>query len=153
MAAGLTIRPSAVPEFRAFLCERLSREMAVVEAEDALDIDALVGAGPGARSLLDAFRVLEPFGPGNPEPTFAVADVRVERLTPLRGGHFRCSLVDVQGRGLRAVAWRSADTDIGRRLEAGGGGLHAVGRLKADDWNGRAAAQLEIEDLADPRMG
>jgi single-stranded-DNA-specific exonuclease len=153
MAAGLTIRPSAVPEFRAFLCERLSREMAVAEAEDALDIDALVGAGPGARSLLDAFRALEPFGPGNPEPTFAVADVRVERLTPMRGGHFRCSLVDVQGHSLRAVAWRSADTAIGRRLEAGGGGLHAVGKLRADDWNGRAAAQLEIEDLADPRMG
>ncbi|HTX50085.1 MAG TPA: single-stranded-DNA-specific exonuclease RecJ [Caulobacteraceae bacterium] len=153
MAAGLTIRPSAVPEFRAFLCERLSREMAAAEAEDALDIDALVGAGPGARTLLDAFRVLAPFGPGNPEPTFAVADVRVERLAPMRGGHFRCSLVNVQGRSLRAVAWRSADTALGRRLEAGGGALHAAGKLKADDWNGRAAAQLEIEDLADPRMG
>jgi single-stranded-DNA-specific exonuclease len=127
--------------------------MAVAEAEDVIDIDALVSAGPGGRLLLDAFRALEPFGPGNPEPTFAVADVRVERLTPMRGGHFRCSLVDVQGRSLRAVAWRSADTDIGRRLEAGGSGLHAVGKLKADDWNGRTAAQVEIEDLADPRMG
>jgi len=153
MAAGLTIRPNAVPEFRAFLCERLAGEMVTAEAEDALEIDALVSAGPGTRSLLDAFQALEPFGPGNPEPRFALADVRVERLTPMRGGHTRCTLVDGQGRSLRAIAWRASDTDIGRRLEAGGGALHAVGKLKPDDWNGRAAAELEIEDLADPRMG
>jgi single-stranded-DNA-specific exonuclease len=152
MAAGLTIRPSAVPEFRAFLCERLGGEMASAEAEDALEIDALVTPGAAARPLYDAFRALEPFGPGNPEPTFAVADVRVERLNPLRGGHLRCALVDANGRSLKAVAWRCADTPIGRRLQAGGGALHAAGKLKPDDWNGRQGVELEIEDLADPRM-
>jgi single-stranded-DNA-specific exonuclease len=153
MAAGLTIRPSAVPEFRQFLCERLTLETAASLAEDALEIDALVAPGPAARPLFEAFQAMAPFGPGNPEPTFAVANVRVERLTPMRGGHLRCTLVDAQGRSLRAIAWRSADTDIGRRLEAAGGSLHAAGKLKPDDWNGRAAAELEIEDLADPRMG
>ena len=152
MAAGLTIRPSAVPEFRAFLCERLAGEMASAEAQDALEIDALVTPGGAARPLYDAFRVLEPFGPGNPEPVFALADVRVERLNPIRGGHLRCALVDANGRSLRAVAWRCADTPIGRRLEAGGGALHAAGKLKPDDWNGRQSVELEIEDLADPRM-
>jgi single-stranded-DNA-specific exonuclease len=152
MAAGLTLRRSAVPEFRAFLCERLGAEMASAEAEDALEIDTLVTPGAAARPLLDAFRAMEPFGPGNPEPAFALADVRVERLTPLRGGHLRCALVDAGGRQLRAVAWRSADTAIGRRLQAGGGALHAAGKLKPDDWNGRESVELEIEDLADPRM-
>ncbi len=56
----------------------------------------------------------------------------------MRGGHLRCSLVDANGRSLRAVAWRCADTPIGRRLEAGGGTLHAAGKLKPDDWNGRS---------------
>jgi single-stranded-DNA-specific exonuclease len=153
MAAGLTLRPSAVPEFRAFLCERLAEEMQIAGADDVLEIDALAAPGPAARPLYDAFQTLTPFGPGNPEPAFAVADVRVERLTPMRGGHIRCALVDARGRSLRAVAWRSADTEIGRRLAAGGGGLHAAGKLKPDDWNGRVGAELEIEDLADPRMG
>jgi single-stranded-DNA-specific exonuclease len=152
MAAGLTIRPSAVPEFRAFLCERLAAEMVVAEAADALEIDALVTPGGAARPLFDSFQDLAPFGPGNPEPVFALADVRAERVTPVRGGHLRCTLVDARGRSLRAVAWRSADTPIGRRLEAGGGALHAVGKLKPDDWNGRNTVELEIEDLADPRM-
>src|SRR5579872_2632965 len=153
MAAGLTLRPSAIPEFRAFLCERLASEMVDAEAEDALEIDALITPGAAARPLYDAFRAMEPFGPGNPEPLFAVADVRVERVTPMRGGHLRCTLVGGGGAGIRAIAWRSADTPIGQRLLAGGGSLHAVGKLKADDWNGRNTVELEIEDLADPRMG
>jgi single-stranded-DNA-specific exonuclease len=152
MAAGLALRPSAVPEFRAFLCERLAGEMVLAEAEDALEIDALVTPGAAARPLYDAFRAMEPFGPGNPEPVFAVADVRVERVMPMRGGHLRCSLVGAGGQSLRALAWRCADTPLGRRLLAGGGSVHVAGKLKADDWNGREGAQLEIEDLADPRM-
>jgi single-stranded-DNA-specific exonuclease len=152
MAAGLTLRPSAIPEFRAFLCERLTGEMVEAEAEDALEIDALVTPGAAARPLYDAFRAMEPFGPGNPEPLFAVADVRVERVTPMRGGHLRCTLVGGGGASIRAIAWRSADTPVGQRLMAGGGSVHAVGKLKADDWNGRQTVELEIEDLADPRM-
>jgi single-stranded-DNA-specific exonuclease len=152
MAAGLTMRPSAIPEFRAFLCERLAGEMVEAEAQDAIDIDALVTPGAAARPLLESFSALEPFGPGNPEPIFALADVRIERVMPLSGGHLRCSLVDAGGRSLKAVAWRAAETPVGRRIMAGGGTVHAVGKLKADDWNGRKAAELEIEDLADPRM-
>jgi single-stranded-DNA-specific exonuclease len=151
MAAGLTMRPSVIPEFRAFLCERLAAEMVAATAEDALEIDALVTPGAAARPLYDSFKALEPFGPGNPEPSFAVADVRVERVTPLRGGHLRCTLVGAGNASLRAVAWRCADTPIGRRLAAGGGSLHAAGKLKPDDWNGRNTVELEIEDLADPR--
>jgi single-stranded-DNA-specific exonuclease len=152
MAAGLTIRPDAVPEFRAFLCERLAGEMATAEAEDALEVDALLTPGGAGRDLFDAFQVLEPYGPGNPEPVFALADVRAERLIPIRGGHLRCTLVDAGGRRVRAVAWRCADTELGRRLQAGGGAFHVAGKLKADDWNGRSGVEFEIEDLADPRM-
>ncbi len=152
MAAGVTLRPSAVPEFRAFLCERLAGEMVEAAADDALEIDALVTPGAAARPLLEAFQAMAPFGPGNPEPVFAVADVRVERVLPMRGGHLRCTLVGAGGASIRAIAWRSADTPIGQRLLAGGGSLHAVGKLKADDWNGRNTVELEIEDLADPRM-
>ena len=43
------------------------------------------------------------------------------------------------------------ETELGRRLMAGGGALHVVGKLKVDDWNGRDGAELEIEDAADPR--
>ena len=151
MAAGLTIRPSAIPEFRDFLCRRLNDEMAVAALEDAVDIDALVATSGADRSLFEEFQKLAPFGTGNPEPVFAVADARIERPFAMRGGHVRCDLVDGGGGRLKAVAWRVGDTDVGRRLMSGGGAVHVVGRLKADDWNGRKGVQLEIDDVAEAR--
>ena len=152
MAAGMTLRPAAIPEFRDFLCEALAREMFEARAEDALDIDVLVTPEAAARTFLEELQPLAPFGPGNPELIFAIADVRVERAFPMRGGHIRCDLIGLGGGRLKAVAWRSEDTDLGRRLLAGGGSIHVAGKLKADDWNGRKGVQLEIEDAADARQ-
>jgi len=152
MAAGLTVRRDAIPELRDFLCRMLADESQVAAALDAVEIDALVSPGAAGRALFDDFQRLQPFGPGNPEPTFAAADVRVEQANMLRGGHIRCQLTDGRGGRLKAVAWRAEDSDLGRRLLGGGGALHVAGRLKADDWNGRQGVELEIEDAADPRM-
>ena len=151
MAAGLSVRPSAIPELRAFLCERLAVEAEAAAAEDGLEIDALVTARGADRALWSDFQRLAPFGPGNPEPVFAAADVRVERPMALRGGHVRCTLTDGSGGRLKAVAWRCEDTEAGRRLLVEGGAVHVAGRLKPDDWQGREGVELEIEDVADPR--
>jgi single-stranded-DNA-specific exonuclease len=152
MAAGMTLRPAVIPEFRDFLCEAMASEMFEAKAEDALDIDVLVTPEAAARTFLEELQPLAPFGPGNPELMFAIADVRVERAFPMRGGHIRCDLIGLGGGRLKAVAWRSEDTDLGRRLLAGGGSIHAAGKLKVDDWNGRKGVQLEIEDAADGRQ-
>jgi single-stranded-DNA-specific exonuclease len=151
MAAGLTLRPSSVPELRDFLCANLAQEMAAAPEDDVL-IDALVNAGPGARAFVDEFDVLAPFGPGNPEPRVAISDVRPDRPLALRGGHVRCNLVSSDGSVLKAVAWRSAETPVGRRLLSGNCGVHVAGRLKRDTWNGRDGVELEIEDMADTRL-
>ncbi len=151
MAAGLSVRPDTIPELRAFLCERLAGECEVATAEDGLEIDALITTRGADRSLWTDFQRLAPFGPGNPEPLFAAADVKVERPTALNGGHVRCTLTDRTGGRLKAIAWRCEDTEMGRRLLSEGGLIHVAGRLKPDDWQGREGVQFEIEDVADPR--
>jgi single-stranded-DNA-specific exonuclease len=151
MAAGLSVRPDTIPELRAFLCERLAGEQAQAAAADALEVDALITARGCDRGLWTDFQRLAPFGPGNPEPLFAAADVRIERPMALKGGHIRCTLTDGSGGKVKAVAWRMGETEAGRRLLTEGGAVHVVGRLKPDDWQGREGVELEIEDVADPR--
>ncbi|WP_372785855.1 single-stranded-DNA-specific exonuclease RecJ [Phenylobacterium sp.] len=151
MAAGLSVRPDTIPELRAFLCERLAAESEIATAADALEIDALVTTRGCDRALWQDFQRMAPFGPGNVEPTFAAADVRVERPMALRGGHVRCTLTDGSGGKLKAVAWRVEGSEAGRRLMTEGGAVHVAGRLKPDDWQGRQGVEFEIEDVADPR--
>jgi len=152
MAAGLSIRPRDVPEFRAFLEERLRDEQTEATAADAVEIDALVTPGGADRALWQAFERLAPYGPGAPEPLFAMAGVRVLGAQALNGGHVRCQLVAEDGARIKAISWRSADTPLGQALLANDSAIHVVGKLKPDDWNGRQGVQLEIEDAADPRQ-
>ncbi len=119
--------------------------------DDDLDIDALVSPEASTRVLLEDLQRMAPFGPGNPEPMLALPDVRGERAKVLRGGHIRCTLAGEHRARLEAIAWRAQDSELGRRLLGGDGGLHVAGRLRANDWNGRVGVQLEIEDVADPR--
>lgn len=152
MAAGLTMHRDRLGDLVAFLHERLVGERAEALADDVLEIDALIEPGGASRALFEVFEQLAPFGPGNPEPVFALSGVQAREPMQMNGGHVRCRLVAADGSSLRAVAWRCADLPHGRALLSGQGGLSVVGRLKADDWNGRRGVQFEIEDVADPRM-
>ncbi len=152
MAAGVTVAPGGAPALARFLAERLRADAeAGVVAEDALELDALLAPVAADRALLSAFDRLAPFGAGAPEPVFAFPDLQLRHAAPLRGGHVRVEFSSTEGDKLRGVAWRSADTELGRRLLAGDGLLHVAGRLRPDDWRGRDGVQLEIEDAADPR--
>lgn len=152
MAAGLTVRAEGIARLRDFLNDRLSGEQAQAEALDAVEIDALIEPRAATRALFDQFEALAPFGPANPEPLFAMEHVGVREPVAMNGGHVRCRLVGADGASVKAIMWRCADLPTGQMLLSGQGGLSVAGRLKADDWNGRRGVQLELEDVADPRM-
>ena len=152
MAAGLTMDSARVAELTAFLNERLASERVEAVAQDVLEIDALIDPGAATRDLFESFEQLAPFGPANPEPSFALTGVQAREPVAMNGGHVRCRLVGADGASVKAIAWRCADLPSGQALLSGQGGLNIVGRLKADDWNGRRGVQFEIEDVADPRM-
>ena len=151
MACGLTAESARLDEVRRFLSERLGGEQAAARQADQLEIDALIDPRAATRDLVDSFAALEPFGPGNPEPLFALSGVSVREPVVMNGGHVRCRLVGADGASVRAIAWRVADLPCGEALLAGAQGLSVAGRLKPDDWNGRRGVQLEIEDVHDPR--
>ena len=151
MAAGMTMDGARLAELTDFLNDRLAGERIEAVAMDALEIDALIDPGAATRALFESFEQLAPFGPSNPEPVFALNGVQAREPVQMNGGHVRCRLVGPDGASVRAVAWRCADLPTGQALLSGQGGLNVVGRLKADDWNGRRGVQFEIEDVADPR--
>jgi single-stranded-DNA-specific exonuclease len=152
MAAGLTIRADQLQPFTAFLQNTLAEEQGRAAELDALELDGVMTAGGAHRDLWTELQRLAPFGPGNPEPVFALSHVRVDHVQAVRGGHVRATLTDQTGRRVRAVAWRAGETPLGERLLARDGVLHVAGRLKPDDWQGRQSVELEIEDAADPRQ-
>ena len=63
--------------------------------------------------------------------------------------HVRCYLNGADGARLTAIAFRSADSDMGKALlERSGVPLHLVGRLRENIWRGLSSVQLLIDDAA-----
>ena len=100
--------------------------------------------------LVDTLSCMEPFGEGNPEPRFAVANVAASYVQVRKGGHISCTLVGRDGRSrLRAIAFRAADSEIGQVLLKNKGELfHVAGLIHADTFRGAGQAQFIIEDVA-----
>ena len=60
-----------------------------------------------------------------------------------------CGCRGGDGGRLDAIAFRAADTPLGKGLlKARGGRIHVAGVLRTDDWNGRTRVQIQVEDAA-----
>lgn len=149
MAAGLTVERTRLDELQAFLAEALS-EGGPPLSDWTLDLDGALSASGATLDLLGLIERAGPYGSGNPEPVFALPAHRVVYADPVGGDHVRCTLVAGDGTKLKAVAFRALGTPLGEALLAERAKpLHLAGRLCLDDWNGRRAVQLFIDDAAE----
>ena len=148
MAAGFTIAADRVAAFAAFLAEQVTETQAQAAAP-VLDLDGALSTGGATLELARCMAAIGPFGPGNPEPRFAIRDAVLRWAEPVGKGHLRCSLDGVGGR-LAAIAFRAVDTPLGEALRcAVGSPVGLAGRLTVNSWQGRETAQLIIDDAMD----
>jgi len=63
--------------------------------------------------------------------------------------HVKLRLVDALNAAMDAIAFRCAETELGRQLlEGRGQQFHFAGTLSNDHWNGRRRVQLRVVDAA-----
>lgn len=150
MAAGLTVAKDKVDAFAAFLDERLASDVAKASESRALLVDAVVAPGGVTPALADALEEAGPYGMGWPAPRIAAGPMRVVKADVVGKDHVRAIMAGEDGRSLKTVAFRQAETELGQAILHGARGrrLWVAGRAKVDDWGGRASAELHIDDAA-----
>ena len=135
-------RARAAGALRAFLEERLGAAGARGGRPTATSRStrALTESGATAAFVEDLERA-GPFGNGNPAPVFAFPAHRVAFADSAGNGHVRLSLASEAGGSLKAIAFRAAETPLGRALLAARGKpLHVAGTLCLDHYGGSGAA-------------
>lgn len=152
MAAGFSVEAAKIEDLRHFLAERLAVQLEG-PIRPVLQLDGALDAGGATLDLVETLRRLGPFGSGNAEPRFAIVGARVVAPRVVGMGHVACQVTGRGGGRLKAIAFRSADSDLGHALLANDGTpLHLAGTLRIDNWQGNTNVQLFIEDAA-PMMG
>jgi single-stranded-DNA-specific exonuclease len=150
MAAGLTVERGKIDALSDFLEERLSG--AITQGRDgrALKLDALLAPGGVCPDVCDALEGGGPYGAGWPAPRVAAGPVRIIKADIVGNGHLRIVAEGNDGRRVKGIAFRMADSALGEALLAAPSHrrLWLAGRIRRDEYNGNAYAELHLEDAA-----
>lgn len=152
MAAGVTIRRERLAEFRAYLESELVDAVEVARRDDSLLIDGALSAASASLDFCASMMRAGPFGAGNPDPVFALPAHTIAFADVVGGQHIRARLRSPDGAFLNAIAFRSAESDLGRALiEGRGQAMHVAGQISVDRWQGAERVQMRLLDVAQPR--
>jgi single-stranded-DNA-specific exonuclease len=149
MAAGVTLRKSALAPLRAFLEAMLAADVATARRASGLMIDGAVSAAAADAGLVALIERAGPFGSGNPEPMIALPAHTVAYAEGVGQAHMRVRLKSADGSGVNAIAFRAAGQKLGAALlENRGRQVHAVGTFALDRWQGEERVQFRLADIA-----
>jgi single-stranded-DNA-specific exonuclease len=149
MAAGVTLRKTALAPFRAFLEERLGRDVEAARQDNALLIDVAMTATAATSEFHATIANAGPFGAGNPEPIVALPSHAIVYAEEVGQAHVRARIKSGEGTFLNAIAFRTAGQKLGDALLKGRGQrMHVAGSLAVDRWQGQERVQLRIIDVA-----
>ena len=153
MAAGLTVEREKLGALRAFLDEHLSQSVQKVQGVQTLKIDGALTAGSATLKLIEMLEHAGPYGAGHPSPIFAFPAHRVQFAKIVGKDHVSVTLASGDGAKLRAIAFRAADTPVGKSLlNMRGHPIHIAGTLGVNIWQGTKNVQLRIMDVAEPKF-
>jgi single-stranded-DNA-specific exonuclease len=150
MAAGLTVAPGKLDALADFLEERLEADVARRSGSRSLLLDAMLAPGGVCPQLCEALEAGGPYGAGWPAPRVAAGPVRIVKADVVGNGHLRLIVAGDDGRRIKAISFRMAESELGRAMLAAPPHrkLWLAGRIKRDDWGDRPSAELHLEDAA-----
>ena len=150
MAAGLTVAPGGVEALRAYLIDRLAKDVDAARGGKALTLDASLAPGGVTGTLCDELEGGGPYGAGWPSPRVAAGPARLLKVGIVGNGHVRGIAAGDDGKSFRWIAFRSAETPLGQALLSAAPDRRwwLAGSVRRDEWQGGNAAEMHVEDAA-----
>jgi len=145
-AAGITIRPERIEEFRRRLNEHAGSCLTPQDLEPSVNIDLELRAENVTFSLARELDALEPFGAGNPRPVFVTPNLRcLSEPMLLKDRHLKFRVAGPQNRPLEAIWWNCIE-NAGQTPHLNGS-IEVAYTLETSAWNGDYKMQLNVLDL------
>ena len=147
MAAGFSLEEDKLEDFRKFAGEYVRQKLGDESITPVMEIDSTMDLLGANTAFAESLEMLEPYGAGNAEPKIVLERVRVTKSGIVGAGHVRCFLTSANGGSLKAMAFKVADTELGKSLLNPQGAIFDVaGMLRRDNWQGKNSVQFVIED-------
>ena len=148
MAAGFSLEEEQIPSFREFVSEYVAKTLNNTTPHPVLDIDLSIALTAATKQLCEELEQLKPFGTGNSEPLILIRRIFFDKAYIIGSGHVKCELKTLTGERLSAIAFKVADTDMGKEILSNTHSCYdVVGNLRFNRWNNSANTQFIITDM------
>jgi single-stranded-DNA-specific exonuclease len=138
MAAGLTVREARFAEFRRIFCACAREILTDEQLQPRLHLDAELTLGEIDYELLDQHESLQPFGMGNPQPTFAARGVTLAGEPRVMKEKHLSLILRQNGDEYRAVWFNSAAQELPRLP------WDVAFQIERNEWQGTVSPQIHI---------
>ena len=145
MAAGFTLKKNNLNDFKDFVLKDFS------ETHTSLNrtflYDAKVSSYAFNTDFFIDIKKLEPFGTGNPEPTFLIQGLKVIKTKILNNKHISLILKSKTGFSIKSISFNSVNNKVGEYLLNYKNDLNVLGQINENIWNNKKTLQLTIRDI------
>lgn len=151
MAGGFTVLPAQLEAFKEFLNQNIKNQSENIDLSIQKTVDSIATVRGAQLSFV---RLLQdnvgPFGVGNAEPVFALANVRLHGVDVLKEKHIRLLVSDWEGgTRMKAMLFNGVGTALGEALlKSHGRPFHLAGQFQINSWQGRESVKFLVSDGA-----
>ena len=145
MAAGFTLQKNNLNDFEKFIFKDFS--FYDITSNNIFTFDTEISSLAFNRDFYDDIKKLEPFGVGNPVPTFLLRDLKVIKSTILNKKHISVILKSSIGITIKSISFDSVNNKIGEYLLNYKNTFNVLGQINENVWNNKKTLQLTIQDL------
>jgi single-stranded-DNA-specific exonuclease len=144
-AAGITLKPDRIAELRRRLNEHAASVLTDEDLQPCVYIDTELPTDKISFGLIRELQTLEPYGAGNPRPTFLARNLCILSEPRLIGErHLKLCVAGPSGRPLETVWWNGAEERVAIKQ-----GVDMAYTIETTNWTGETFLQLCVQDVRD----
>ena len=145
MAAGFTLKKNKLKNFKNFILTDFLNSQ--ISKDHSFLYDAEVSSLAFNMDFYNDIKNLEPYGTGNPLPTFLFRDLKVIKVTILKGKHISLIFKSKVGFSIKSISFNSVNSKVGEYLLNYKKSLNVLGQINENIWNNKKTLQLTIRDV------
>ena len=145
MAAGFTLEKDNLSNFKNFILKDFSNTVTL--KDNVFSYDAEISSLAFNADFYEDIKKLEPFGIGNPNPTFLFKDLKVIKINVLNNKHLSIILKSKVGFSIKSISFNSVNNKVGEHLLNYKKNFNVLGQINENIWNNKKTLQLTILDL------
>ena len=145
MAAGFSLQVDKLLDFKNFLYKDFKNQKTLFS--NIFNYDYEISSIAFNKEFFNEIKKMEPFGEGNPLPTFFFKDLKVVKAKILQKKHISLLLKSKIGYSINSISFNSFNNKIGEYLLNYKKNLNVLGQIKENFWNNKNSLQLTIRDI------